>query len=44
MSAKVDPILTVADLDLMPDDENRYEVFEGEVFVSRAPVYLTRRF
>lgn len=37
MSAKVDPILTVADLDLMPDDDNRYELFEGEVFVSRAP-------
>ena len=37
MSAKVDPILTVADLDLMPDDGNRYELFEGEIFVSRAP-------
>lgn len=37
MSTKVDPILTVADLDLMPDDDNRYELFEGEVFVSRAP-------
>ena len=37
MSAKVDPILTVADLDLMPDDDNHYELFEGEIFVSRAP-------
>jgi Uma2 family endonuclease len=37
LSAKVYPILTVADLDLMPDDDNRYELFEGEVFVSRAP-------
>ncbi|MCM3872164.1 MAG: Uma2 family endonuclease [Pyrinomonadaceae bacterium] len=37
MSARVDPILTVADLDLMPDDDNRYELFEGEIFVSRAP-------
>ena len=37
LSAKVDPILTVADLDLMPDDDNRYELFEGEIFVSRAP-------
>ena len=37
LSARVDPILTVADLDLMPDDDNRYELFEGEVFVSRAP-------
>ena len=37
MSTKVDPLLTVSDLDLMPDDENRYELFEGELFVSRAP-------
>ena len=37
MSTKVYPILTVADLDLMPDDDNRYELFEGEIFVSRAP-------
>ena len=37
MSVKVDPILTVADLDLMPDDGNRYELFAGEIFVSRAP-------
>ena len=37
LSTKVYPILTVADLDLMPDDDNRYELFEGEIFVSRAP-------
>jgi len=37
MSTKVHPLLTVSDLDLMPDDDNRYELFEGEVFVSRAP-------
>src|SRR6185503_20829763 len=37
MSTKVDPLLTVSDLDLMPDDENRYELFAGELFVSRAP-------
>src|SRR5437773_5378558 len=37
MSVKVDPILTVADLELMPDDGNRYELFAGEIFVSRAP-------
>ncbi|MDT5061592.1 MAG: hypothetical protein QOH63_2051 [Acidobacteriota bacterium] len=37
MSAKVDPLLTVADLDALPDDDNRYEIFEGELFVSRAP-------
>jgi len=28
--------LTVADLDLMPDDGNRYELIEGELSVSRA--------
>ena len=37
MSTRVEPILTVADLDVMPDDGNRYEVIEGELFVSRAP-------
>jgi Uma2 family endonuclease len=37
MSAKVEPILTVDDLDSLPDDGNRYELFEGELFVSRAP-------
>ena len=37
MSAKVEPLLTVNDLDAMPDDGNRYELFEGEIFVSRAP-------
>jgi Uma2 family endonuclease len=37
MSAKVEPLLTVADLELMPDDGNRYELFGGELFVSRSP-------
>ena len=37
MSAKVEPLLTIADLEAMPDDGNRYELFEGEIFVSRAP-------
>lgn len=37
MSAEIRPLLTVADLDLMPDDGNRYEVIEGELLVSRAP-------
>jgi Uma2 family endonuclease len=31
---------TVADLDAMPDDESRrYEIIDGELFVSRAPHY-----
>lgn len=37
MSAKIEPLLTAADLDTLPDDGNRYELFEGEIFVSRAP-------
>ena len=37
MSAKIEPLLTIADLDAMPDDGNRYELFKGELFVSRAP-------
>lgn len=37
MSAKVEPLLTVDDLDLLPDDNNRYELIEGDLFVSRAP-------
>lgn len=35
MSAQVDPIATVEDLDLMPEDGNLYEVIEGEIFASR---------
>ena len=37
MTAKIEDVLTVADLDLMPDDANRYEIIEGEILVSRAP-------
>ena len=37
MAAKVEPLMTVDDLDAMPEDGNRYEVIEGELFVSRAP-------
>ncbi len=37
MAAKIKPLLTVADLDACPDDNNRYELIEGELFVSRAP-------
>jgi Uma2 family endonuclease len=29
--------MTVDDLETMPDDGNRYEVIEGELFVSRSP-------
>jgi len=30
-------LLTVADWDLMPDDGNRYEIIEGDLYVSCAP-------
>jgi Uma2 family endonuclease len=33
-------LFTVADLDLMPEDGNRYEVIEGDIFMSRAPSVL----
>src|SRR5258706_12960732 len=36
MAARIEPLLTVADLDACPDDNNRYELMEGELFVSRA--------
>jgi Uma2 family endonuclease len=28
---------TTSDLDLLPDNGNRYEIIDGELFVSRAP-------
>ena len=37
MVAKIEPLLTVEDLDACPDDGNRYELIGGELFVSRAP-------
>lgn len=43
MSANIEPLLTIADLDALPDDGNRYELFEGEVFVSRAPSLTHQR-
>lgn len=37
MAAQLESLFTVDDLELMPEDTNRYEVIEGELFVSRAP-------
>jgi Uma2 family endonuclease len=38
MTSSVKPLLTVADLDAFPEDDgNRYELINGELFVSRAP-------
>lgn len=37
MTTRNFPLVTVADLECMPDDGKRYEVIEGEIFVSSAP-------
>src|SRR5437660_6502549 len=37
MAARIEPLLTVEDLDACPDDGNRYELIGGELFVARAP-------
>jgi Uma2 family endonuclease len=43
MAARIEPLLTIADLDSMPEDGNRYELIEGELFVSRAPSLIHQR-
>jgi Uma2 family endonuclease len=40
MAAKLEPLLTIADVDSMPEDGNRYELIEGELFVSRADTLI----
>jgi Uma2 family endonuclease len=37
MAARLESLFTIEDIELMPDDGNRYEVIEGELYVSRAP-------
>jgi Uma2 family endonuclease len=37
MTTRIEPLMTIADLEAMPDDGNRYEIIEGELFVSCAP-------
>ena len=38
MASRIEPLLTVADLDAFPEDDgNRYELIDGELFVSHAP-------
>jgi Uma2 family endonuclease len=38
MASRIEPLLTVADLEAFPDDDgNRYELIGGELFVSRGP-------
>ena len=43
MATKIEPLMTVTDLEAMPEDGNRYEVIEGELFVSRAPSLTHQR-
>jgi Uma2 family endonuclease len=37
MSTQIEPLMTIEDLDAMPDDGYRYEIIGGELHVSRAP-------
>ena len=37
MSAQVETLLTNKDLECLPEDGNRYELIEGELYVSTAP-------
>jgi Uma2 family endonuclease len=43
LSTHVEPLVTVADLEAMPDDGNRYETIEGELFLSKAPSVIHQR-
>jgi Uma2 family endonuclease len=43
MSRQVEPLLTIDDLDAMPEDSNRYEIIEGELFASCTPSLTHQR-
>jgi Uma2 family endonuclease len=34
---------TIADLDLLPDNGTRYEIIDGELFITRAPRWSHQR-
>jgi Uma2 family endonuclease len=37
MATNIHPLMTIADWEAMPDDGNRYEIIEGELFASSSP-------
>jgi len=37
MMGQIQPVLNIADLMAIPDDGNKYELIEGEIYVSAAP-------
>lgn len=43
MATEIKPLLTISELESMPDDGNRYELIEGELLVSRAPTLAHQR-
>ena len=43
MKTRIEPLLTMADVEAMPDDGTRYEVVEGELYMSAAPSYFHQR-
>lgn len=43
MSAQVETLLTNKDLECLPEDGNRYELIEGELYVSSAPELIHQR-
>ena len=43
MSAAAETLLTNKDLECLPEDGNRYELIEGELYVSTAPELIHQR-
>ncbi|MBV8856215.1 MAG: Uma2 family endonuclease [Acidobacteria bacterium] len=43
MTTKTESLLTVEDLEALPDDDNIYELIEGELIVSSAPTVMHQR-
>lgn len=43
MNPALPVLLTVADLESLPDDGNRYEIVDGELFVSTSPGFIHQK-